>query len=179
MTRNHREHRSESPGVQARTGTARGTVRWRAFAAAVVGTRTLGTGPKLLAGARWVAAIIFVGFGAAKFANHGAELASFRHYPLPAPGFFVYLVGIVEVVGGLFLAAGLVTRLAALALAGDMIGAIVVSGLARGEVISLSLAPVLLVAMIILIRSGGGRWSVDNRIAAHLSRAEQALPGAR
>ena len=159
--------------MRARTGTAPGAVRWRAFVTGVVGARTLGTGPKLLAGARWVAAIIFVSFGAAKFANHGAELASFRHYPLPAPGFVVYLAGVVEIVGGLLLAAGLVTRLAALALAGDMIGAIVVSGLARWEVISLTLAPMLLVAMIILIRSGGGRWSVDNRIAARLSRAEQ------
>ena len=179
MTRKQSEHRSGSAGVRAQTGTAPGAVRGRAFAAAVAGTRTRGTGPKLLAGARWVAAIIFVSFGAAKFANHGAELASFRHYPLPAPGFFVYLAGVVEVVGGLLLAAGLVTRLAAVALAGDMIGAIVVSGLARGEVISLTLAPVLLAAMIILIRSGGGRWSVDNQIAAHLNRAEQARPGAR
>ena len=179
MTRKNHEYRSESPEAQAQTGTAPDAVRWRAFAAAVVETRTLGTGPKLLAGARWVAAIIFVSFGAAKFANHGAELASFRHYPLPAPGFFVYLAGVVEVVGGLLLAAGLVTRLAALALAGDMIGAIVVSGLARWEVISLTLAPMLLVAMIILIRSGGGRWSADNQIAAHLNRAEQARPGAR
>jgi putative oxidoreductase len=179
MTRKQSEHRSGSAGVRAQTGTAPGAVRWRAFAAAVVGTRTRGTGPILLAGARWVAAIIFVSFGAAKFANHGAELASFRHYPLPAPGLFVYLAGVVEVAGGVLLAAGLVTRLAAVALAGDMIGAIVVSGLARGEVISLTLAPMLLVAMIILIRSGGGRWSVDNRIAAHLNRAEQARPSAR
>src|SRR5215813_6332314 len=179
MTRKQSEHRSESPVVRAQTETAPSAVRWRAFAAAVVGTRTLGKGPILLAGARWVAAIVFVSFGAAKFANHGAELASFRHYPLPAPGFVVYLVGVVEIVGGLLLVAGLVTRLAALALAGDMIGAIVVSGLARWEVISLTLAPVLLAAMIILIRSGGGRWSVDNRIAAHLSRAEQPRPGAR
>ena len=179
MTRKHGGYRPGSRRVRARTETAPGAVRWRAFVTAVVETRTLGTGPKLLAGARWVAAIIFVSFGAAKFANHGAELASFRHYPLPAPGFVVYLAGVVEVVGGLLLAAGLVARLAALALAGDMIGAIVVSGLARGEVISLTLAPVLLAAMIILIRSGGGRWSVDSRIAAHLSRAEQARPAAR
>src|SRR5215471_3569515 len=178
MTRKHGEDWSESPGVRAQTGTLPG-VRSRAFAAAVVGTPTLGTGPQLLAGARWVAAIIFVSFGAAKFANHGAELASFRHYPLPAPGFVVYLVGVVEIAGVLLLAAGLGTRLAAVALAGDMIGAIVVSGLARWEVISLTLAPMLLVAMIILIRSGGGRWSVDNRIAARLSRAEQPRPGAR
>ena len=143
------------------------------------GTRTPPPAGRWAALTRWAAGIIFLVFGIAKFSDHAAELASFRHYPLPAPGFVVYLVGVVEIAGGLLLAAGLVTRLAAVALAGDMIGAVVVSGLARWEVISLTLAPMLLVAMIILIRSGGGRWSVDNRIAARLSRAEQPRPGAR
>src|SRR5215813_4187312 len=133
MTQRHREHRPESPGARAQTGTAPGAVRWRAFAAAVVGTRTLGKGPILLAGARWVAAIIFVSFGAAKFANHGAELASFRHYPNQVDDESGRRKRVVAIVGGLLLAAGLVTRLAAVALAGDMIGAIVVSGLARWE----------------------------------------------
>ena len=113
-----------------------------------------------------MAAGIFLGFGVTKFANHAAELASFRHYPLPAPGLFVYLVGALEIGAGLLLAAGLLTRLAALALAADMIGAVVVSGLARGEVISLTLAPLLLVAMIILIRFGAGAWSLDLWLAA-------------
>ena len=88
------------------------------------------------------------------------------HYPLPAPGLFVYLVGALEIGGGLLLAAGLLTRLAALALAADMIGAVVVSGLTRGEFISLTLAPLLLVAMIILIRFGAGAWSLDSWLAA-------------
>ena len=34
-------------------------------------------------------------------------------------------------------------------LAGDMIGAIVVSGVANGEIVSLTLAPALLIAMIV------------------------------
>jgi hypothetical protein len=54
---------------------------------------------------------------------------------------FVYLAGVIGTGGGLLLIMGLLTRLAALALAADMIGAIVVSGLARGELISLTLAP--------------------------------------
>jgi putative oxidoreductase len=57
---------------------------------------------------------------------------------------FVYLAGVIETGGGLLLIMGLLTRLAALALAADMLGAIVVSGLARGELISLTLAPLLL-----------------------------------
>lgn len=139
---------------------------WRRVPAAIAATWATGTGSGWLTGTRWVTAGIFLGFGVTKFANHAAELASFRHYPLPAPGLFVYLVGALEVGGGLLLAAGLFTRLAALALAADMIGAVVVSGLARGEVISLTLAPLLLVAMIILIRFGPGAWSLDSWLAA-------------
>lgn len=145
---------------------------------AMAATGATRTGSRWLAGARWVAAGIFLSFGVTKFSNHAAELASFRHYPLPAPGFFVYLVGLLEIGGGLLLAAGLLTRLAALALAADMIGAVVVSGLARWEVISLTLAPLLLVAMIILIRFGAGGWSVDAWLAARLSGAGPILPGA-
>jgi len=136
----------------------------------VLATSTRRIGPRVVAGIRWVAAVNFAVFGLAKFTSYGAELASFRHYPLPAPGFFVYLVGVVEVTGALLLAAGLLTRLAAAALAADMVGAIAVSGLARGEVISLTLAPLLLIAMIILIRSGAGSWSADDRIAARMNR---------
>jgi uncharacterized membrane protein YphA (DoxX/SURF4 family) len=104
---------------------------------------------------RWAAAITFVLFGAGKFVNHASELASFRQYAVPAPDGFVYVIGVLEIVGGLLLASGVLVRLAALALAGDMVGAIVVSGLGRGETLSLTLAPALLVAMIFLIRVGG------------------------
>jgi uncharacterized membrane protein YphA (DoxX/SURF4 family) len=109
---------------------------------------------RLATSIRWAAAIVFVVFGAGKFVNHTSELASFRHYALPAPGAFVDFVGVLEIVGGLLLASGALVRLAALALAGDMVGAIVVSGVGRGEDISLTLAPALLIAMIFLIRVG-------------------------
>ena len=104
---------------------------------------------------RWSAAIVFVVFGAGKFVNHASELASFRHYALPAPEVFVYVIGMLELVGGLLLGSGRLVKLAALALAGDMVGAIVVSGIGRGEAISLTLAPALLVAMVFLIWTEG------------------------
>ena len=72
--------------------------------------------------------VVFVVFGAGKFVNHASELASFQAYGLPAPEAFVYAIGVIELVGGLLLIVGLATRPAALVLAGDMIGAIVVSG---------------------------------------------------
>ena len=58
--------------------------------------------------------------------------------------------------GGLFLIAGVFTRPAALVLAGDMIGAIVVSGIAKGEVISLTFAPAELAVMLVLLWMGPG-----------------------
>jgi len=106
---------------------------------------------------RWAAAIVFVLFGAGKFVNHASELASFRHYALPAPDAFVYLIGALEICGGLRLASDRHVRAAALALAADMVGAIVVSGFARGEIVSLTLAPLLLVAMVFLgVRAPAG-----------------------
>jgi putative oxidoreductase len=109
---------------------------------------------------RWAAAIVFVVFGAGKFVDHGAELASFRKYGLPAPDAFVYLIGALEIGGGMLLASGRLVRLAALALAGDMVGAIIVSGLGRGEDVSLTLAPALLAAMIFLVIAGRGERAV-------------------
>ena len=47
---------------------------------------TGGHGGRGAALTRWAAGIIFLIFGVAKFSDHAAELASFRHYPLPVPG---------------------------------------------------------------------------------------------
>ena len=113
---------------------------------------------------------------AGKFANHAAELASFRHYPLPAPDAFVYLVGGIEIGGGLLLIMGLLTRPAALALAAGMIGAIVISGLGRWELLSLTLAPLLLAAMISVIRLGAGCWSLDRRMALKATNGHSRQP---
>jgi putative oxidoreductase len=106
---------------------------------------------------------VFVVFGIGKFVNHASELASFKSYGLPAPEIFVVVIGLVELVGGLLLIIGVLTRPAALVLAGDMIGAIVVSGIAKGELISLTLAPAELVAMLVLLWTGTGATSLRPR----------------
>jgi uncharacterized membrane protein YphA (DoxX/SURF4 family) len=100
---------------------------------------------------RWAPAVIFVVFGVGKFINHASEVSSFSSYGLPAPDAFVYAIGALEIVGGLLLASGLFVIPAAIALAGDMVGAIVLSCIGRGENVSLTLAPALLLAMILLI----------------------------
>jgi putative oxidoreductase len=106
---------------------------------------------------------VFVAFGLGKFVNHASELASFKLYGLPAPGAFVIVIGVLELVGGGLLIAGWLVRPAALVLAGDMVGAIVISGLARGEIISLTLAPAELVAMLVLLAKGPGRDTLGSR----------------
>ena len=148
----------------------------RRLIAAAIASPGTGRRAMLAAGIRWAAAIVFLIFGAAKFTDHAAELASFRHYPLPVPDVAVYAVAALEITGGLLLAIGLLTTLAALALAADMVGAIIVSGLARREIISLTLAPALLAAMISLIRSGAGDYSLDRHLAAGMSRPRAAQP---
>jgi putative oxidoreductase len=118
------------------------------------------SGDRALLGLRLHSGGVFVVFGIGKFVNHASELASFKTYGLPGPEIFVIVIGLVELVGGLLLIIGVLTRPAALVLAGDMIGAIVVSGIAKGEIISLTLAPAELVAMLVLLWTGPGATSL-------------------
>ena len=113
--------------------------------------------------ARVASGLVFLGFGIAKFVNHASEADSFRTYGLLAPDAFVYAIGTIEVAGGLLLIAGLGARFAALVLAGDMVGAIAVSGIKEGEPISLTLAPVLLLITIVVLWAGPGRWPLSRR----------------
>jgi putative oxidoreductase len=115
---------------------------------------------RALLGLRLLSGGVFVAFGIGKFLNHTSELASFKTYGLPAPEVFVVVIGVIELAGGLLLIIGVFTRPAALVLAADMIGAIVVSGIAKGELVSLTLAPAELAAMLVLLWSGPGGASL-------------------
>ena len=115
---------------------------------------------RALLGFRLLSGGVFVAFGIGKFLNHTSELASFKTYGLPAPEVFVVVIGVTELAGGLLLIIGVFTRPVALVLAADMIGAIVVSGIAKGELVSLTLAPAELVAMLVLLWSGSGGASL-------------------
>jgi putative oxidoreductase len=119
---------------------------------------------------------VFVAFGLGKFVNHASELASFRTYGLPAPAVLVPVIGVVEVVGGMLLIAGIYPTLAALVLAGDMVAAIITSGIAKGEVVSLTLAPAELAAMVLVLWVGPGHYRVRHRDE---TRASTAAPAAR
>jgi uncharacterized membrane protein YphA (DoxX/SURF4 family) len=94
---------------------------------------------------------VFLLFGADEFVNHARNVGGFTNYGLPDPSAFSYAIGSLEIVGALSLLSGIALLPAAIALAGDMVGAIIVSGIALGELVSLTLAPVMLVAMLTLI----------------------------
>jgi putative oxidoreductase len=119
--------------------------------------------------ARLAAGAIFVGFGQSKFVHHPKEVASFDRYGLPAPEVFTYLIGTLEIAGGVLLVLGLATRLVSPALAGNMVGAISTGGRVDGGVVNLGLAPILLVTMLFLLWAGAGRWSADGLVRRRLS----------
>jgi uncharacterized membrane protein YphA (DoxX/SURF4 family) len=101
-------------------------------------------------------------FGAGKFVNHASEAASFAAYGLPWPDAFTDAIGVIEILGGLALLSGVALAPAALVLAGDMVGAIVISGLLRREWISLTLAPVLLAAALVVLHDHRSSRSISS-----------------
>jgi putative oxidoreductase len=125
---------------------------------------------------RWASGAVFLGFGAGKFLNHASEASSFHTYGLPWPSAFTDAIGLLELTGGVLLAVGLMTRAVAALLAGDMVGAIVVSGIFRDETVSLTLAPTLLVAVVALLVLGPGHLSLDAEVSARRSRARRPAP---
>jgi putative oxidoreductase len=101
---------------------------------------------------RLLTGIVFAISGTPKFFAHGWEAGHFRTYGLPLPDAFVYLIGTIEILGGLALIAGIAVRPVALVLGAVMVGAIVTSGIGQGEWIpSLTLAPALLIASVYLV----------------------------
>jgi putative oxidoreductase len=105
--------------------------------------------------------VIFVLIGSGKFVDHAAEVADFRHYGIPAPELAVWAVGSIEVVCGVLLIVGLMTRPAAGLLALTLVGAISTAGRVDGGSFHLGVAPTLLVLMGVLVWLGPGRAALD------------------
>jgi len=142
----------------------------------LLATQASGPADTALTLARVAAALVFIVFGIGKFSAHASEVESFDKYGLPEPDAFVYAIGILEIGGGLLLGLGILTRLVALVMAGNMVAAIALSGIGEGEVVpSLTLAPVLLAVMVLLMWRGPGTRSLDQRLLDRL--APQPPPG--
>ena len=121
-----------------------------------------GTAAFLVALLRAAAGVVFVTIGTGKFVDHAAEVADFRHYGIPAPDVAVWLTGSVEVLCGLLLVVGLLTRPAAALLALTLVGAVSTAGRIDGGLFHLGVGPALLVVMLLLLWLGAGRPSVDS-----------------
>jgi putative oxidoreductase len=121
--------------------------------------------------AAWIPTVVrvaaggfFVGTGVGKFLDHSHEVEEFERFEVPLPDLAVPAVGVLEIVGGALLIIGLLTRLAALLLALNMVGALLTAGRVVGGDFHLVYAPALLIAMLLLLWSGPGRLSVDERL---------------
>jgi putative oxidoreductase len=112
---------------------------------------------------------VFVG---ATFLVHGLDklidLASAERYfaslDIPAPAVMAPFVAITETVGGGLLLVGLTTRLAGLALAGDMVVAFLTEHIGNGFFVGQGGGEFVLVlagASLALVLTGAGRFSID------------------
>ncbi len=105
-------------------------------------------------------AALFVPVGLGKFVNHDAYVERFERWGFGAAASEVaILVGGLEVVAGLMLLLGVLPRLAALALAGNMVGALATAGRIDGGQ-DVWLPCVLIVCLAAVVALGAGRWSL-------------------
>ena len=105
-------------------------------------------------------AALFIPVGLGKFVNHDAYVERFDRWGFgEAAGEVAIAVGTLEVVGGLMLLLGVLPRLAALALAVNMVGALLTAGRIDGDQ-NIWLPLVLIAALAVIVVRGGGRWTL-------------------
>lgn len=118
---------------------------------------------------RIMTGIIFVAHGYQKFFVFGLDGATnaFAQMGVPAPSITAPLVAVVELGGGIALILGLLTRLAALALAIDMLVATALVRIKGGffNPNGAEFEILLCVACVALVVAGAGAMSIDEAIA--------------
>ncbi|MHB0950289.1 MAG: DoxX family protein [Gemmatimonadaceae bacterium] len=118
--------------------------------------------------ARLALGIVFLAHGGQKLFVFGLAgvTGSFTQMGIPMPTITAPLVALVEFGGGLALVLGLLTRLAALGIAIDMLGAIFLVHLKNGFFLptGYEFALVLCLLAVTLMITGAGAYSLDARI---------------
>lgn len=142
-----------------------------------------------LAAARVALAWIFIYYGAGKLFGafngpgiHNTALYFSNTAHLHPGGFFAVLGGLIEFGSGLAMAVGLLTRLAGLALFGDMVMAMITVTWSTGinatnppPGYQLNLALAVLALVVALL--GAGRFSLDALVHRWLVRTDRTPPG--
>lgn len=113
---------------------------------------------------RFVLGVMFAQSGLGKLQNIERTTQFFEELGIPAPGLQALLVGNVELIFGLLLALGLLTRVAAIPLAITMVVAIATALLpdVEGVLEFITLSEVLYFTLLVwVVTHGPGKWSVD------------------
>ena len=104
---------------------------------------------------RVLAALVFIGAGLRKLIGNGVVIEDFGRWNVPAPEVMVYVIGVLELTGGILLVAGLMPRIAAGVLGVDMAAAAVLAG--PVDPIPHLVVPLALLAVCVLIYRENGR----------------------
>lgn len=108
---------------------------------------------------RVLAGITFLAHGLSKFENITGTQGFFGSVGLPPE--LAFPIGLLEVIGGIFLLVGIVTRIAAALFIVDMIGAIFLVKLPDGFVGGYELESLLIAIAVSLLLTGPGRISAE------------------
>ncbi len=111
-------------------------------------------------------------FGMGKFVDRAGEVRDFRSFGVPLPSVAVPLAGVIEVLGGIAILVGLLTRPAALVVATNLVVAVLTAGINEGGTFHLVVGPVLLAAMVVIAFVGPGPHSLDARILSRRPRPD-------
>jgi putative oxidoreductase len=116
---------------------------------------------------RFAAGMVFIAHGWMKVENGMPATADFfAGLNIPFPMLNAYFVTAVELLGGTFLILGILTRLSALALAGDMLVAAITVHFKNGFFVhegGYEFVMVLFAICLYLMLAGAGKWSLDRK----------------
>ena len=130
----------------------------------VLGSRLRGHTELIAVIVRVVAGLFIALAGVGKFADHAKEVHDFRGFGVPLADVAVPLAGAIELVGGVLVIIGFLTRPAALAIALNLVVALLTAGINEGGTFHLVVGPTLMAIMLFFVWCGAGPPSIDARL---------------